>query len=92
MRYDIYTGYDSMNPDVMEWDSSDELYRREAMPQDYAWRALGNHIAAGPGDVPQTVDALVKVRGQFIRVRAVLSYVDIDAEGNPLPVASDEKE
>lgn len=84
LPYTIYTGRDWSNPDSMKVEAQDELYQREDMPQDYAWRALGDHIASGPSDVPQTVDALVRVRGRWIRARAVLSYVEVDENGEPL--------
>ena len=80
----IYTGYNSSNPRGMDYDTLDELTRKEAMPQDYAWRGLGEFIAMGPDAVPQTVDCLVRVNGNYIRARAVLSYVEVDAEGEPI--------
>ncbi len=74
----IYAGRDSSGPGMEQVDTV-HLTDREVMPQDYAWRALGMVIGAGPSDVPQTVDALVSNGGRKpIRVRARLTYVHPD--------------
>ena len=72
----IYTGYDRSNPDTLEHHDDVTLYDHEDLPRDYAWRALGDHIASGPGDVPQTVDVEIDTPEGPIRVRAQLSYVN----------------
>jgi len=73
----IYTGYDTSHPDTLEYEGSAELSQHEHLDRDYAWRALGDHIAAGPGDVPQTVQARVCVNGRWIIAQARLEYIDL---------------
>lgn len=81
----IFTGFNADNPRGMDYDTVDDIPRREgSMPQDYVWRGLGEFIAMGPDIVPQTVDCMIKTRKGFVRARAVLSYVEVDAEGEPI--------
>lgn len=79
----IYTGHDTSHPDTLEYERRALFSMREHLERDYAWRALGEHIAAGPDDVPQTVQARVCVNGRWIGVQARVSYVELDADGKP---------
>src|SRR3954467_13749062 len=80
----LYAGEDASTPDGLRVETDLEFLRPEVMPQDYVWRALGDHIAAGPSDVPQTVQVRVWVRDQWIGAQAELTYVELTREGIPV--------